>query len=46
VGAAMKTSHCKAHPDEKGTERQTMDIEEGDFVTDCKAHPDEKGTER
>ena len=37
--------HCKAHPDEKGTERNTIRISIAKYGGNCKAHPDEKGTE-
>ena len=36
--------YCKAHPDEKGTERDIDDLRRA-LRYHCKAHPDEKGTE-
>ena len=44
---SQKLVNCKAHPDEKGTERITeMQCPPSRFPPYCKAHPDEKGTER
>ena len=44
LGANATKLNCKAHPDEKGTERiapsATIPLR-----FHCKAHPDEKGTE-
>ena len=37
---------CKAHPDEKGTERFQESSPCFRIRHNCKAHPDEKGTER
>ncbi len=37
--------NCKAHPDEKGTERSSVSAHERPSNSNCKAYPDEKGTE-
>ena len=42
----FRIKDCKAHPDEKGTERLDPEQDNPWGETDCKAHPDEKGTER